>query len=69
MKKKIIITLTVVTVMMSLTGCGKFKCDICGQEKSGKSYSVEVFGQQATLCKDCYDEMKELQEELQDLFD
>ena len=68
MKKKISLVLAMIMVSLSLTACGKFTCDMCGQEKSGKNYSVEVMGEKASVCKECYDEIKELQKEMQDLF-
>lgn len=55
MKKKISLLLIAIAACLSLTACGKFTCDICGEEKSGKSYTTEVLGQKITMCSDCYD--------------
>lgn len=68
MKKRISLILTVVSLSFLLTACGKFTCELCGQEKSGKSYSVEFMGEKATACQDCHDEIKKLQKKMQDMF-
>lgn len=61
MKKKIAALFLVTLAMVALTACGKFTCDLCGQEKGGKSHKTEILGQEAVLCDDCYTEMQELQ--------
>lgn len=58
MRKKIAALLLVVVATMSLTACGKFTCDICGEEKTGKSYKTEVWGQDVVICKDCYEDIQ-----------
>ena len=69
MKKKIMALLVTVAVVLSLTACGKaFECDICGEEKTGKSYKGTIFGEEVTYCKDCRDGFEELEKELKDLF-
>lgn len=68
MRKKISLLLTIVSLTFLLTACGKFTCELCGQEKSGKSYTAEFMGEKVTVCQDCHDEIKELQKEMQDLF-
>lgn len=63
MKRKIAMLLVVVLTMLTLTACGEFECDFCGEKKSGKSYKVELLGQEGTMCKDCkagVDELKSL---------
>lgn len=57
MKRKIAALLAMVVLAMTLAGCGKFTCDLCGEEKTGKQHTNEVFG---TICDDCYKELKEL---------
>lgn len=57
MKKRIISVLLIAVTALSLTGCGKYTCALCGQEKSGKSYKYEG----ETLCKDCYNGIKALE--------
>lgn len=58
MKKKVFLILLAMAAMLILTACGKFTCDLCGAEKSGRSYKREVLGEQIIICKDCYDEMR-----------
>ena len=60
MKKIICVLLLVVVVASLLTACGKFECDLCGEEKTGKKYTEKVLGQEVTYCKDCYEGLKEL---------
>lgn len=54
----------VIAIAMSFTACGKFECDLCGEEKSGRKYEG-AFGTEN--CKDCYDELKELENGLKGL--
>lgn len=67
MKRKITVVLIAVFAMMSLTACGKFTCDFCGEEKSGKKYKVEWEDEEAVLCEDCYEGFQELQSSLESL--
>lgn len=60
MKKRIISVLLIAVTALSLAGCGKFECDLCGKEKSGKSYTEKIFGEKVTICKDCYDDLNAL---------
>lgn len=63
--KKLICVLLLVSVMATLlTACGKFTCDLCGEEKSGKKYEREVLGETIDICKDCYGELEDLAEAL-----
>lgn len=64
MKKKICLILAMTITAISLTGCGKFTCDICGEEKSGKSYTSSVLGEEITICKDCKEVLDGLRNEL-----
>ena len=57
MKKIIAGVLVLVSVMLVLASCGKFTCDGCGEEKSGKKHEVEAFGVSAVLCDECYEEI------------
>ncbi len=51
MKKIIALAMAAVFAAGMLVSCGKkFECEMCGQEKSGKSY--EMMG--SVICKDCY---------------
>ena len=60
MKKLIGALLLVVAMATMLTACGKFTCDLCGEEKSGKKYEKEILGQEVTICKDCQDDINSL---------
>jgi len=67
--KKIISLVCVLALALSLAACGKFTCENCGEKKSGKQYTVEVFGEKAKVCKDCKAEIDALLGELEDLED
>ena len=60
MKKCSILVALVMLMSVLLCGCGKFECDICGEEKSGKKYKDEVFGQEVEYCKDCKEDLEDL---------
>lgn len=60
MKRKMCALFMIVTVLVSLTGCGKFTCAFCEEEKSGKKYESEILGEEVVICQDCYDEIQEL---------
>lgn len=61
MKKKIIVLLCATSTVLLLAACGsKFTCDLCGEEKSGKKHTTEVFGEEVTLCDDCYGGIEDL---------
>ena len=65
MKKMGRFTVLVVLTALLLCGCGKFRCDFCGEEKTGKKYTGDLFGQEVEYCKDC----KEGLEALGNMFD
>lgn len=67
MKKRIVALILATMTMLSLSGCGKFTCDACGKEKSGKKYTIELFGEKGTVCKDCNKEIKEGLQQLNEL--
>lgn len=70
MKRKITASLLIVLTVLSLAACGKaFTCDLCGEEKTGKSYTESVLGTEITYCKDCHDELEALGNELKGLLD
>lgn len=60
MKRLICVLLLVVMMVTMLTACGKFECDLCGDEKSGKKYETEFLGQEIVICKDCYEDLEAL---------
>ena len=64
MKKLICVLLLVVVLASMLTACGKFTCDSCKEEKTGKKYKVEVMGEKAEICKDCNEKLEELKDAL-----
>ena len=67
MKKIICSVLLLVSVLFVLTSCGKFTCDACGEEKSGKKHEVEFMGESGVLCDDCYDEWQAAMDALEGL--
>ncbi len=58
--KKLISILCVVAAMFALTACGKFTCDLCGEEKSGSRNKITIHDESGTLCDDCYAVFKQL---------
>lgn len=60
MKRKIAMLFVIVLTMLTLTACGKFECDFCGKEKSGKSYTVSMWGEESVICKECKDGINEM---------
>lgn len=60
--KKILSAILVCVMLLScvfvLASCGKFTCDLCGEEKSGKKYEETVLGQEVVYCKDCHDKLE-----------
>jgi ribosome-binding protein aMBF1 (putative translation factor) len=51
-------------VSVLLCGCGKFECELCGEEKSGKKYEGEVMGRTVVYCEEC----KEQVDSIRDMF-
>ena len=68
MKKIIALVLTGILAAGMLVSCGKFTCDICGEEKLGRKYESETFGIEVTMCKDCHDAAEDALSGLKDLF-
>ena len=68
MKKIICSIVLILATMLCLVGCGKFTCELCGEEKSGKQYKDELFGEEIVYCSDCHEELEELEEGLDELF-
>ena len=60
MKRKISTILIVVAIALTMTACGKFTCDFCGEEKNGKNYKSEMLGEEVVICQDCYNELREI---------
>ena len=69
MKKIVSIALVLVMLCSAFVGCGKEKeCEVCGDDYKGRSYKVELFGEEFDACKECRDEIKELEKEMEDIF-
>jgi len=65
MKKRLMAcVLLAVMLLMLLTACGKktFTCANCGRTVKEKPHNVEIFGEKAQLCGDCYKGYKELKD-------
>ncbi len=62
MKKRYLAALLLIVCLLPLAGCGKFECDGCGKETSGKKHKLTILGETATVCDDCYDSMKALED-------
>lgn len=60
MKKKLIAAFLATVTILSFAGCGKFTCDMCGEEKSGKKHQEKLLGETITLCDDCYKDLESL---------
>ena len=65
MKKIISIVALLLALTFVLTACGKFTCDFCDEEKSGKKHEIEILGEKGVACDECYEEM----DDFLDLFD
>lgn len=52
MKRLISILLLVVVLATMLTACGKFTCDMCGEEKTGKKHEESMLGESIVICDD-----------------
>lgn len=60
MKKRFLMLIVTLLSALLLTGCGKFTCDLCGQERTGKKYKTEVLSHEVTICKECHDNIESL---------
>lgn len=65
--KKLALVLVLLLTVVTLVSCGKFTCDLCGEEKSGKQHKEEILGEEIVYCQDCYDDLEELKDGLGDL--
>lgn len=61
MKKLLTIALMLI-LTFALAACSSdpFNCDFCGQEKTGKKHTSNVYGTKMTVCDDCYKSIREL---------
>jgi len=70
MKKIVIALLLVVAMIATLAACSEpFTCDLCDEEKTGEQHEVKILGETLVYCDDCYEEMEELEDNLEDLGD
>lgn len=61
MKKFIGMIAMTLALLTLLTACGgTFTCDICGEEKSGRQYKEDLFGEEIVYCKDCKEALEEI---------
>ena len=61
MKKIICALVLVVTMALMLAACGKFTCDYCGQEKTGKRYEVtSLLLGDGIACEECKNEIQNM---------
>ena len=58
-----VVALTAVLAVL-MTGCGKFRCGVCMEEKYGKRHKDED-GQGMIICAECYEELTNLAEMLE----
>ena len=64
MKKIIACAVMMLALVLTLASCGKFTCDLCEEEKTGKQYKYEVLGEEGICCEDCHEELEELKDAL-----
>ena len=73
MKKQIVKvfgTLMVAAVLFSATACSRTAtCDLCGETKKSKFHDATIEGEKLLLCDECYEEIEEIQEQLDELED
>lgn len=69
--KKLAAVLALVGLLASLTACagGAFKCDMCGEEKTGGRKTQEALGMKLTICDECAGGIKKGLEGLSGLLD
>ena len=58
--KRFIVFASLILSVVALSSCANFECDICGEEKTGKTHKEELFGETITYCDDCYEDLREL---------
>lgn len=58
--KRVAAVVMLMALMLTLTACGKFTCDICGQEKGGKKHENDMLGEKIVMCDDCFKELAAL---------
>ena len=61
MKKCIAVLCLVVAMVTLLTACGKFECEVCGYESTGKKYKRDIAGQEYICCETCNRKLEAVQ--------
>ncbi len=63
--KRVVGIVAVLAAIVTLcSGCSRFVCASCKQEKSGKQYVVEAADMEFSLCRECYREYGEKKAEM-----
>lgn len=54
--KKALTAILLCGLVLAMTACsmGKFTCDLCTEEKSGKKHTSDFYGSKITVCDECY---------------
>ena len=56
MKKKLVTLVLLVAMTLSLAGCAKSPCDLCGEEGRCKTYQNASLGEM-DICSECADDL------------
>ncbi len=69
-RKPIIMLLAILAAcILVLSGCAsKFKCDMCGEEKTGKQYKGNIYGNSVTICEKCNATLNSVSDSMNSLF-
>ena len=62
--KKVLAVVCALVLMLALTACSKFECDICGEEKTGKQHKRTILGEKVTMCDDCHEAFEKAEDAL-----
>ena len=55
--------LLIVLVVLTLFGCAtEFECGWCGNNVKSRKYKYTILSNEMDICKDCYDNFKELRD-------
>ena len=54
MKKFIVMVLCAIIAISMFAACGRFTCEVCGEEKTGKKHEGNLLGYEFVYCDDCY---------------
>jgi len=59
MKKFFVLLALVLAMVMTLTACGTFTCDLCKKEQDGVQLTATLNNQEVTVCQTCFDAIAE----------